>query len=373
MNILIFSWRGPRHPDAGGAEISTHEHAKGWVKAGHKVTLFTSAYKNAKELEYIDRVRIIRKGSQFFGVHLAAAKWFICDRKELFDIVIDQFHGIPFFTPIYIKAPKLAFIHEAAKELWTLNQFPFPINFFVSILGLKLESLMSIFYKKINFMTVSESTRDDLVSWGIDRKRIEVIYNGLNICEVANYKKEKIKTLIFLNAVTRDKGIERALEIYAKLENKYNHGIQFWVVGKCSSKYKSYLFGKIRKLGIKRIKFWGFVSEKKKFELLKKTHLLINVSYREGWGLVVLEAASVGTPTIAFNIPGLKDSIKDNVTGLLSDSSINSFVKKVDSILNNKEEYKRLSQNARLWSKNFRWDNSVAESLRLLFKVSTKV
>ncbi len=95
LNILILSWRGPGHPNSGGAETSTHEHAKGWVEAGHKVTLFTSDYSGAKEQEVIDGVNIIRSGSQIFGVHLRAFKWFMWEKHPKYDLIVDQFHGIP--------------------------------------------------------------------------------------------------------------------------------------------------------------------------------------------------------------------------------------------------------------------------------------
>jgi len=49
MNILVFSWRGPKHPLAGGAEQVDHEHQKGWIKGGNAVTLFTSSFPEAKE------------------------------------------------------------------------------------------------------------------------------------------------------------------------------------------------------------------------------------------------------------------------------------------------------------------------------------
>ena len=220
MNILCFSWRGPKHPNAGGAEISTIEHAKGWIKAGHKVTLFTSSFKNAKELEYIGGVRVIRKGSQIIGVHLAAFKWFIFDRKKQFDMVIDEFHGIPFFTPLFVRGKKLGFIHETTKEVWKLNPWKTPLNLLPSILGTFLEPfIFKLFYKNIPFMTVSNSTKKDLVEWGIPQKQITIIHNGLSTPKVRKtFKKEKKKTLIFLGALRKDKGIENALKVFKLVE-----------------------------------------------------------------------------------------------------------------------------------------------------------
>ena len=134
LKIVIFSWRGPGHPNLGGAEIVTHEHAKVWVKAGHKVTLFTSFFPGAREREIIDGVEIIRRGKGLIGVHLEAWKWYR-NLEDKPDIVFDHFHGIPFFTPLYVREKKVAFIHEVAKEVWFLSHLPFPKNLIYGAVG----------------------------------------------------------------------------------------------------------------------------------------------------------------------------------------------------------------------------------------------
>src|SRR5690349_1570411 len=139
MNILIFSWRGIGHPHEGGAEYSTHEHAKGWVKLGHTVTLFTSSFENGSSHETIDGVEIIRSGAQALGVQINAFIWYIFGAHPKYDLVIDQFHGLPFFTPLFVKTKKLGFIHEAAKEVWRLNPWPKPFNLIPALFGTLLE------------------------------------------------------------------------------------------------------------------------------------------------------------------------------------------------------------------------------------------
>lgn len=369
MNILILSWRGPGHPNAGGAEISTHEHAKGWVKAGHSVTLFTSHYQGAKQEEIIDGVNIIRRGAQLFGVHIQAFIWYLFKKHQKFDIVVDQFHGIPFFTPLYVRCKKLAFIHEVAKEVWFLNEFSFPLNFIIPILGRPLEPIIFKIYKGIQFMTVSESTKFDLISWGINDSDIAVINNGIEKPNMELPKKEKVKTVIFLGALAKDKGIEKALEVFSLLQKIYRDSICFWIVGKGHPKYEAFLKEKSKILGLRNIKFWGFVKDKQKFTLLGRAQILVNTSVREGWGLVVLEAASVGTPTVAFNVAGLRDSIRDGKTGLLSES-VEDLAEKVIYLLENKKKYEEFKEKALKWSQNFSWGKSSKMSLDLINRIA---
>jgi len=370
MNILILSWRGPKHPNAGGAEISTHEHAKGWAKAGHDVTLFTSAFFDCKMQEMIDGVKIKRCGRQIFGVQWEAFKWYLFSKHLKFDLVVDQFHGIPFFTPLYVRTKKLAFIHEVTKEVWKLNPWSWPFNIIAAFVGEIFEPMIFKLYKKVLFMTVSNSTRSDLITWGIPRDQITVIHNGVKIPKITNnFKKENKKTLIFLGALSRDKGVEQALKVFQLIDQAEQEEWQFWIVGKVDPRYLNVLKLLSQKLGIdKKVKFWGFVSEKKKFELLSRAHIAVNPSVREGWGLVVIEAADVGTPTVGYNVAGLRDSIIDGRTGILCDVDPVKCSEAVLVLMSNQKNYQRLRQNCFKWSREFNWGKSIKQSLKLIQK-----
>lgn len=371
MNILIFSWRDLHHPNAGGAEISTHEHAKSWVKNGYAVTLFTSFYKGAQKTEKIDGVNIVRAGDQFLGVHWEAFKWYKFASHPKFDLVIDQFHGIPFFTPLYVQGKKLAFIHEVTKEVWSLNPWPWPLNLIPALVGRAFEPMLfKLLYKKIPFMAVSESTEEDLIEWGIPRKNITVVHNGVTVPKMAYPKKKALKTITFLGALAKDKGIEKALKVFSILQKEYKKNFQFWIIGKSDKKYLESLKQQVNKLGLKNIRFWGFVSERLKFELLANSHILLNPSVREGWGLVVIEAARMGTPAVAFDVPGLKDSILDGRTGLLSkEFTEESLANKIVNLLSNEGSYNRISHSAMVWSQNFSWDKASRASMNLIKRI----
>ncbi len=371
MNILIFSWRGPGHPHAGGAEKATHEYAKGWVKAGNRVTLFTSDYRGCKPKEVIDGVEVIRQGSQILAVHLNAFFWYVLERKENYDVVIDQFHGIPFFTPIFVRTKKIAFIHEVTKEIWRLNPLSFPLNLIPSILGTIFEPLIfKLFYRQIPFMTGSDSTRKDLIAWGISPNNITIVPYGLEkspLNKIPSKKKDKI--VIFLGALAKDKGIEDALKTFALMKSK-DKTLEFWVVGKGEKEYIKYLEKKSGELGLEHnIKFWGYVDKNKKYQLLASAHLLINPSFREGWSLVVMEAASVGTPTVGYDVPGLRDSIINKKTGILSAKKPEILAADALELLNNVSKYEQMRKNCLVWSRKFEWEKSAELSLDLIEKI----
>lgn len=366
MNILILSWRDPKHPLNGGAEQVVHEHSKGWIKAGHSVTLFSSDFGGQSE-EILDGVHIIRKGSQLLGVQVMAFFWYLFGKHKKFDLVIDSFHGIPFFTPFYVRVKKLALIQEVAREVWFLNHLPWPLSWMVGFLGFISEPIIFLFYKRTPFMTGSESAKQDLIKMGIPSQNIHIVHHGVILKIPKKIVKEKINTIIFLGALAKDKGIEEAIEVFGILDKlgKFN----FWVVGKGGPGYLEYLKEKTRSFKNKVI-FFGFVSEDKKFELLAKAHLLINPSVREGWGLVNIEANSVGTPVVAYNNPGLIDSVKSGHSGLVCDeNSPKDLAAKIKLILEGQEEYQKLQKGAKAWSQNFSWEKSLNKSLELLKKI----
>lgn len=370
MQIILFSWRGPKHPNAGGAEISTHEHAKGWVRMGHQVMLFTSAFAGCKNEEVIDGVKIKREGRQIFEVQWKAFKWYLFDNHPKFDLVVDQFHGIPFFTPLYVKAKKLAFIHEVTKEVWQLNPWPWPFNKIAAFAGEIFEPLTFALYKNVPFMTVSQSTKKDLIAWGIPEDSIKVIHNGVNLLRFTKLpQKEKKKTVIFLGSISKDKGIEDAIYIFKQIDIKEDNW-QFWIAGKSDLGYLKTIKNLAKNLGIiNKIKFFGYVSEREKFKLLSKAHMLVNPSVREGWGLVVIEAAGVGTPTVGYNVTGLRDSIIDKKTGILCDPTPIKCSEAILALMLNRKYYEKLRKNCFKWSKKFSWNRSAKESLKLIKKI----
>lgn len=217
-------------------------------------------------------------------------------------------------------------------------------------------------------MTVSKSTKQDLVNWGIPKRNITVIHNGVNISRTKKLSpKEKKKTAIFLGSISKDKGIEDAIYIFKEIDS-IERDWQFWVVGKSDLRYLKTIQRLAKNLGIfNKINFLGYVTESKKFELLSKAHILVNPSIREGWGLVVIEAGVVGTPTAGYNVAGLRNSVINGKTGLLSHPhNIKALAMKIVKLMDNKLRLRKMSFDAYSWSKKFRWENACWKSLKLI-------
>lgn len=369
MNILILNWRDIKNPKSGGAEILTHELGKRWVEAGHSVTLFSSEFFGCKKKEILDGVKIIRAGHPdirhiFSSVHFLAYRYYKNKFKEKFDVVIDEVHGLPFFTPWYVKEKKVALICEVAGELW--------MKMFTPIFGL-LGRIVEIFYlrlvyKNMPFLTISESTKRDLAYHGISEKNISVIPMGVSVPKVMKkFNKEKNPTLIFVGRISSLKGIEDALEATELIKRTYPN-IQFWVIGRGPDIYINRLKQLCIEQGItKNVVFWGFVSEEKKFELLAKAHLLISPSIKEGFGLTIPEGGFVGTPSVVYNSLGLSDLVINGKTGMVCQkNSPLEMAKNAEKLLQDQNLYKSMRENSIVASKGYNWDNSAKFVLQIL-------
>ena len=184
--------------------------------------------------------------------------------------------------------------------------------------------------------------------------------------------KEKKPTFIFVSRVVKMKGIEEVIKAFFNILKTLKDG-QLWIVGDGDKKYLEYLKTTMNTYTISsKVKFFGKVTEEKKLELMRKSHLLLHASRKEGWGLVVIEAASQGTPSVVYNVSGLRDSVKNGKTGVvLSENTSVEMARQAIRLFNSEEEYSRIQINALEWSKSLTWEKSTKQSIKLIEQVRT--
>ncbi len=347
MRILIFNWKDINHPRFGGAEYVTYQYAKNLVDFGHQVTWFTSTYPGAKSEELIDGIKILRRGN-LWSMYIYAFFVYQKSRTDI-DIVIDQIHGIPFFTPLYVRKPVLAWIHEIAGVIWFI-EFPPAISYLGSI----AEILYLKWYRKIPFITDALSTKNELITSGIPQNHIHTIPLTIDMVKPGNTQKSKIPSIIYVGRLTPMKRIELLIQAAAIIKTRFPH-LKIMIAGSGKPAYEKKLKQLVRELKLDGvITFVGRVTDIHKWQLLRKAWLLVHPSIKEGFGLTVLEAAACGTPTVCFNVAGLRDLIKNGENGVIvSPQTPQALAKEIEELLANKQKLRRLSINARNWSKTF--------------------
>jgi glycosyltransferase involved in cell wall biosynthesis len=348
-NILWFNWRDITNPDAGGAEVLTHEIARRLVSRwNYEITLFTSYFHNSPEQEYIDGIKIVRQGGKY-GVYRSAKKFYEKGKSD-FDLIIDEINVRPFLTPKFVNGQKpiLALIHQISPEQFLL-ELPFPLSY----LGrYYLEKKWLSYYKHILTITVSDSTRTDLEQLGF--RRICVMPQGLSVRPLNMVgQKESHPTLAFIGRLKKHKLPHHALLAFSLIRKKIPDA-KLWVIG------DGYMREKLEtKFKAEDITFFGRVGPELKYNLLSRAHLVMVPAIREGWSLVVTESNAMGTPVIAYNVPGLRDSVRNGHTGMLAkENSPEGLSSSAINLLQNSNKLEEYSSNCLSFSKQFSWDIS---------------
>ena len=106
---------------------------------------------------------------------------------------------------------------------------------------------------------------------------------------------------------------------------------------------------------------WGFVSERKKYELMQRAHALVCPSIREGWGIIISEAGYLGTPGIVYDSPGLRDAVDRGRAGYVCrDNSPDILADLIRNSVRDEDEYLQMRRAAMKFSSGLIWSNNTA-------------
>lgn len=318
------------------------------------MTLFSASFPGYISEEVIDGVKHVRSGGRYSVYR--NAKDYYQDKHSQFDAVIDEINTRPFLTPKYVRnKPILALIHQLAREFW-FYETPFPLNY----LGYYyLEKKWLSNYKDIPTVTVSESSRKDLEELGF--KKIHIVPEGLDIEQLAKPPpKEQQPTVIFTGRLKKAKLPHHAIQAFSIIKKQIPDA-RMWLVG------DGYMMDRLKKMNVSDVTFFGHVNNEMKLKLMGSAHLALVPAVREGWGLVVTESNAVGTPAVAYNVHGLRDSVIDGKTGLLAKGNTpEGLAQRALELLKDRNLLAALSRNALEDSKKYNWDRSADEFEKVL-------
>jgi glycosyltransferase involved in cell wall biosynthesis len=355
MNIFALNWNDLKNPFAGGAEVHLEELLRRLVSYGHQVTLFCSGWDGCPPQETIEGVKIIRRGNRYNFNLIAPLHLRRLARENRFDLLVEDINKIPFYTPLYLDLKTLVVI----PHLFATTVFQ-EINFVLgTYIYLAEKPLMSV-YKGRHYNVISESTADDIAARGVPRKDISVIHCGIDR-NVFSYREEVAKydhpTVLYLGRIKKYKSIQHLVVAFHRVRQQLPD-VRLMIVG--TGDYLPELQKLVLSLGLKEsVEFPGFVSQAEKVERLRRSHVSVLPSLKEGWGLTNIEANSVGTTVVAANTPGLRDSVRHNETGLLYEyGDTDQLASHLLTILTDTDTRHRLERGALVWAEKFSWDDA---------------
>jgi len=370
LKILWMNWRDIRHPLAGGAEVYTHEVAKRLATRGHEIILATSRPPGLPQREEIDGYTVIRRGGRL-TVYTAARKTYHELKRKGWrpDIVIDEINTIPFMTPLYVKEPIAVLIHQLCRDCWSHLVGP------LHPLAWRLEKQLHRPYIRAArsgrlraVITVSEETAQDLAELGYPQNLITIAYNGLDPALLQRCQPTgKEDLVVYIGRIASYKRLQDLLEAWSIVEKQHPTA---WLIiaGRADPSYLKKLLERAAHLGLHRASFYTNISEEEKLRLLSKAKLLVYTSTREGWGRGVYEAAACHTPTIAYNIPGLREAVKDKETGILVEpGDTKALAQSIKKLLEDNSLREQLAEKAYTRAKNYTW-STTAERFETMLK-----
>lgn len=339
MRVVFVSWRDLSHPQAGGSEYVVDRLARGLTARHHDVALLAGGPVAARDYE------VIGTGGRF-GQYARAPLAYLRRFRDV-DVVVDVENGIPFFAPLWRRGPVVCLVHHVHSEQWRMY-FP-PV---VARVGYLLEHrVMPRVYRRCCFVAVSPSTATELARLGVDRQHVHTVVMGTDQLD-RPLTKAREPTFLVLGRLVPHKRVDVLLRIWEAVRPRT--GGTLVIAGDGPER------DRLEELAGEQVVFTGFVSEAHKRTLLAQAWVLVHSALHEGWGTVIMEAAAVATPTVAFDVLGVRDSVYDGKTGMLVRTE-EEFAAAWVEVASDPSRRARLGDAAREWALSQDWDHAVDE------------
>lgn len=360
----MLNWQDRENPQAGGAEMHLHEIFSRVIQAGHRVDLLCSGWHGAPQRAVVDGINVHRVGNRTsfpFHAHKYYARQLA---SQSYDVVVEDLNKIPLYTPTWGLRRLIAIVHH----LFGSTAFR-EVGFATAAAVWASEQPIPWIYRRVPFEAVSQSTADDLVARGISRKSIRVIHNGVDSKTLTPNAAERSPhpLFVYLGRLKKYKRVDIVVRAFAELNLP---SAKLEIAG--AGDYRPELERLAASLDLGgRVKFLGFIPEEEKVHLLRRAWATTLASPKEGWGISNLETAACGTPVIAANSPGIRDSVVDGETGFLVDPDDSSaMAAAMRGLVTSPSLLSEMGFAARRFAEQFTWERSAAQTIRHLEEVA---
>ena len=363
VKLLVVNWIDRENPQAGGAEIHLHEIFGRLAARGHDVTLLCSGWAGCKRRAIVDGMQVHRVGTRYTFQFLAWPYWRSRLRRDGHDLLIEDINKIPLYTPLWGARRTMAVVPHLFGDT-AFAEVPAPVAGIVWM----SERPLRLIYDRVPFEAISESTADDLAARGIPRDSVRVIYCGVDTDLYTPAPEQRSSTPLFayLGRLKRYKGVDIVLRAFAALGQP---NARLEIAG--SGDYRAGLEALARSLDLgDRVSFLGFVSEEQKLALLRRAWALVLASPKEGWGITNMEAAACGTPVLASDSPGIRESVRHGETGMLvPHGSVTAMRDAMASLAGSRTLVDSLGMAGRAFAQGFTWERAALETEQHLEQV----
>ena len=356
LRIAVVNWQCRDNPLAGGAEIHLHEIFGRLASQGHEVTLLCGGWPGCPPRATLDGIDVHRVGTRAtFPLH-AQRYWHAHLAPRGFDVLVEDINKVPVFTPWWQAPPVVALVPHLFGGT-AFQELAAPLAAAVWL----AERPLPFVYRHCAFEAISESTRDDLVSRGVRKDRIRVIFPGIDTASYTPDPASRAARPVFayLGRLKKYKGVDLVVRAFAQC------GVPAAILEIAGAgEFRAELEQLAVHLGVAdRVRFLGRIDETEKCALLRRAWATVFASPKEGWGITNLEAAASGTPVIASNSPGIRESVRHGETGfLVPHGDVAAMAESMRYLSGERALVERLGIAARRFAEAFTWENAATET-----------
>ncbi len=356
--INMLAWRDLDDPEAGGSEIHADHIARLWSAAGIDVSVRTSGVVGAPA--HVDRsgYHALRAGGRY-GVFPRAAAAEALGRHGPRDGLVEIWNGMPFFSPLWARGPRIVFCHHVHAEMWRMVLPPWKAR-----IGELIEfRLAPPLYRGTRIVTLSSSSRDELVGdLGFREELVTVVAPGIDPKFRPGGRRSQHPSVVAVGRLEPVKRFDLLVDALAELRRRHP-ALQATIIGEGSE--RDALEAQIAALGASEwLRLPGRVDDDTLVRAYQEAWTVVSTSKREGWGMTLTEAAACATPAVASRIAGHEDSVEHGVSGLLATDD--EFVTRLDAVLGEPELRDALSRGAEARAARFTWQATAEGTLTAL-------
>ena len=365
MRLLLVNWQDRDNPQAGGAEIHLHEIFGRLAGRGHQVTLLCGGWPGCEPRTQLDDIDVIRVGTRYTFPFLAKRHFRQSLAAARFDLLVEDVNKVPLYTPRWSGPPVVALVPHLFGST-AFQEFSAPLASAVWL----AERPLGRAYRGVPFQAISMSTAADLAERGIPRDTVEVIYPGIDTVSYTPLHGTRAEAPVFayLGRLKKYKGVHIVIRAFAAMKHPT---ATLEIAG--AGDYRPALERLAASLDLgARVRFLGRIDEAEKLALLRRAWALVFASPKEGWGITNLEAAASGTPVVASNSPGIRESVRDGETGfLVPHGDIKAMAAAMAQLAHDPALVSALGAQARQFAETFTWERAAEETERHLDQVRT--
>jgi glycosyltransferase involved in cell wall biosynthesis/O-antigen/teichoic acid export membrane protein len=356
LHILVLTDRDWLHPQGGGTGTNLYGQVARWIAWGHRVTVIAGDYPGAEPVQRLGPNLVVHHMGSRRTVFFRAA-WAV--RRQGVgadaDIVVEVINGIAFFTPLWLRRPRVSLVHHVHRGMYVEEY-----GRVGTIAAFVLETVpVRFLYRATPFLTISDAAKRDLVALGVPADRVHVAYLGVEPSQFQPGARAPEPTLLYLGRLKQYKRIEVVLDCLEAVPEAVLE-----IAG--DGDHRPDLEAEIEHRGLAdRVVMHGHVDEDEKAALYARAWVSLTASSAEGWCLTVMEAAACGTPSAALRVGGLPESIVEGETGVLADSP-EELAARVRDLVRSPAERDRLGAAAEARARTFTWDRTAEQNLAVL-------